>query len=100
MKLLKKIFTLFLILLILNLYLPNLTFAEKVITKHSPEIRTTPEQDIPIIKEKKKSSWTWLILVALLGGVAAAAGGGGGDGGDSSSGGGGTTTTGDLTVGW
>ena len=96
MKLLKKIFTLLLILLMLNFYLPNLTFAEQALTKHPPEIRTTPEEDIPI-KVKKTSSWTWLILVALLGGVAAAAGGGGGD---SGGGGGTTTTTGDVTVGW
>ena len=96
MKLLKKIFTLLLILLMLNFYLPNLTFAEQALTKHPPEIRTTPEEDIPI-EVKKTSSWTWLILVALLGGVAAAAGGGGGD---SGGGGGTTTTTGDVTVGW
>jgi len=100
MKLLKKIFTLLLILLMLNLYLPNLTLAEKVITKHPPEIRTTSEEDIPTIKVKKTSSWTWLILVALLGGVAAAAGGGGGDSGGGGGGGGDTTTTGDVTVGW
>jgi len=103
MKLLKKIFTLLLILLILNLYFPNLTFAEHKylyakagITKHKPEILSTPEENIPTIKVKKTSGWTWLILVALLGGVAAAAGGGGGG----SGGGGGTTTTGDVTVGW
>ena len=103
MKLLKKIFTLLLILLVLNLYLPNLIFAEHKylyakagITKHKPEILSTPEENIPTIKVKKTSGWTWLILVALLGGVAAAAGGGGGG----SGGGGGTTTTGDVTVGW
>jgi uncharacterized membrane protein YfcA len=98
MKFLKKIFTLLLILLMLNFYLPNLTFAEQALTKHPPEIRTTPEEDIPMIQEKKKSGWTWLILVALLGGVAAAAGGGGGDSGGGV--GGTTTTTGDVTVGW
>jgi len=79
MKLLKKIFAALLILLTLNLYLPDITFAEASITKHKPEIKSTPEQEIPTIKEKKTSGWTWLILVALIGGAAAAAGGGGDD---------------------
>jgi hypothetical protein len=97
MKFLNRIFISLLILSIFNIYLPNLTFADQVLTKHPPEIRTTPEEDIPMMKGKKTSGWTWLILIALLGGVAAAAGGGGGD---SGGGGGTTTTTGDVTVGW
>jgi len=104
MQFLKKLFIAVLTFLTMVLYLPRITFAQQVdlyakasITEHAPKSRTAPEKDIPMIKKKKTSGWTWLILVALLGGVAAAAGGGGGDGGG---GGGTTTTTGDVTVGW
>ena len=103
MQSLKKLFIVVLTFLTMVLYLPRITFAQQVhlyakasITEHAPKSRTTPEKDIPIIKKKKTSGWTWLILVALIGGVAAAAGGGGG--GDD--GGGPTPTTGDVTVGW
>ena len=102
MQSLKKLFIAVLAFLTVALYLPRMTFAQEVqlyakasITEHAPKSRTTPEKDIPMIQEKKKSGWTWLILIALLGGVAAAGGGGGGGGG-----GGTTTTTGDVTVGW
>jgi len=106
MESLKKLFILVLILSILNLYLPNIAFAEQHqlfakadITKHKPEILSTPEEDIPTIKAKKTSGWTWVILLALIGGVAAAAaGGGGGDGGGG--GGNGDGDTGDVTVTW
>jgi hypothetical protein len=101
MQSLKKLFIAVLTLLTVVLYLPRITFAQQVhlyakagITEHAPKSRTTPEKDIPIIKKKKTSGWTWLILVALLGGVAAAGGGGGGDGGSPA------PTTGDVTVGW
>ena len=108
---LKKLFTVVLILSILNLYFPNTTFAEQhhlfakaEITKHKPEILSTPEEDIPTIKAKKTSGWTWVILLALIGGVAAAAAAGGGDGdsGGGSSGGGGSDggDSGDVTVTW
>ena len=107
MKLLKRIFAGMLILLVLNLYLPNVAFAEhrylyakKEITQHEPEILSTPEEEIPTVKVKKSSGWTWLILLALIAGGAAAAAGGGGEtptpplngdnGGD----------TGDVTVNW
>lgn len=104
MKSLKKLFTVVLILSILSLYFPNITLAEQHhlyakagITDHKPEILSTPEEDIPTIKKKETSSWTWVILLALIGGVAAAAGGGGGSSGGGSSGGG---DTGDVTVTW
>ena len=104
MKSLKKLFTLVLILSILNLYLPNITFAGQPqiykkagITKHKPEILSTPEEDIPTIKAKKTSGWTWLIAIGLIGGVVAAAAGGDGDGGG---GGGGGGDTGDVAVTW
>ncbi len=105
MKLLKRIFIALLILLTFNLYLPSISFAEAAVTKHEPEILSTPEEDIPEedipIKENGKSSWTWVILLALVGGLAAAVGGGGGGGGDG--GGGGSTPPpdeGDVTVTW
>ncbi len=99
MKSLKKLLSAVLILLVLNLYLPNITFAEQHqlfakagITKHKPETLSTPEEPIPIEVVKKKSyTWLWTLLgLAVIGGAAAAAGGGGGDGGDS----------GDVTVTW
>jgi len=92
MKSLKKLLMLVLVLSILNLYLPNIAFAENPqlfakaeITKHKPDILSTPEEDIPTIKKKKTSSWTWLILLVLAGGLAAAVGGGGGDDGGGAS---------------
>ncbi len=110
MKVLKRIFIALLILLTFNLYLPSITFAEQHyvyakagITKHKPETLSTPEEDIPTIKEKKRSGWTWLILLGLAGGAAAAIGGGGGDdsGGSGSGGGGGDGgDAGDVTVTW
>lgn len=79
MKLVKRIFVALLILSVMNLYLPKITFAEQHyvyakagVTKHKPEILSTPEEDIPTIKEKKTSGWTWVILLVLAGGVAAA----------------------------
>ncbi len=95
MNLLKKIFTALLILLIFNLYLPTLTFAEQAPTKQPLKIRATPPEDIPEIKEKKTSTWTWVLLVALIGGVAAAASGNGGDGGEPT-----PTTDTCATVSW
>lgn len=103
MKAAKRIFSAFLILLMLNLYLPSLTSAEQhnspakaAITEHPPQILATPEEKIPTIEEKG-SSWSWLIVLALAGGVAAAAGGGGGGGGG---GGAPPPPTGTVTVGW
>lgn len=111
MKLVERIFVALLILSVMNLYLPKITFAEQhyvyakaSVTKHKPEILTTPEEDIPTIKVKKTSGWTWVILLALIGGVAAAAGAAGGDdgddGGDGSGDGGDSGDSGDVTVTW
>ena len=104
MKSLKKLLTLVLILSVMSLYLPNLTcaeqrplFAKAGVTEHKPEILSTPEEDIPTIKAKKTSGWTWLIAIGLIGGVVAAAAGGDGDGGG---GGGGGGDTGDVAVTW
>ena len=93
MKSLKRIFTALLILLTFNLYLPKITFAEQSLTKHPLETRSTPEEEIPTIKEKT-SGWKWLIVLGLVGGMVAVAagGGGGGNGGDSE--------TGDVDYNW
>lgn len=99
MKTLKKIFTALLILLILNLYLPNITFAEQAITEHRIKTRSTPAEDISTIKAKKTSGWTWLLAIGLVAGLAAAAGGSGGGGGGSSGGGNGGDS-GDYKVSW
>ena len=86
MKSVKRILAAVLILLMVNLYLPEIAGAEKhspakaAITEHPPQILSTPEEKIPTV-EAKRSSWTWLILIALVGGAAAAGGGGGGGGG-------------------
>ena len=85
MKLVKRIFTALLILLIFNLYLPNISLAGQALTKHPLETRSTPEEEIPTTKAKKTSSWTWLIVLGLVGGIAAVAAGGGGDSPPSSS---------------
>ena len=108
MKLVERIFVALLILSVMNLYLPKITFAEQHyvyakadITKHKPEILSAPEEDIPTIKEKKTSGWTWVILAALIGGAAAAASSGGGDdGGGDSSGSDDSGDTGDYTGIW
>jgi uncharacterized membrane protein YgcG len=110
MKLLKTTFTSLLIFSVFNLFLPWIAFAEEghlfakaVVTKHRPEILSTPEQDIPVEKVKKTSfKWIWVLLgVGAVGAVAAGGGGGGGDsGGGSGGGGGGSGATGDVSVSW
>jgi len=82
MAYLKKLCILVLALLMLNLYIPRLSLAQEYLTslkvpKHEPQSWSIPEQDIPTVKVKKTSGWTWLLLIALIGGAAAAAGGGG-----------------------
>jgi len=83
MEYIKKTFIIVLVILTLNLYLPKMAlaqqqFASADVPKHEPQSWGTPEEDIPTIKKKKTSGWTWVILLALIGGLAAAAGGGGG----------------------
>ena len=110
MKFLEKNLILLLILSLLNLYLPRLSFSQvgfidPEITKHSPEMRSSPEENIPVEEvSKKRTDWVWWVLGALVVGgaiAAAAAGGGGGGGGGSSnntssSGG----NSGSVAVGW
>jgi hypothetical protein len=85
----------------LSLYFPDISFAEKElftaksgITKHRPQVVSTPEQDIPTVKEKKTRLWPCCLGLALLGAAAAAGGGGGGDDNGSSNG------TGNIGVTW
>ncbi len=99
MKIFKKIFTLLLILMAFNLYLPKMTvaedsyfFAQAGITEHSPESLSTPEEDIPgdiVTHSKKKGkTWLWVLLGAVVigGGAAAVLAGGGDDSGGDDSG--------------
>ena len=62
MKAFKKSLTVLLILSIVNLFIPKATCAEPTPTKHPLEIRSTPEEDIPTVKEKKtKEGKDWYI---------------------------------------
>jgi len=104
MKSLKRIFTGMLIIFVMNLFLSHMTFAEHRVlyakagvTEHEPEILSTPEEDMPTVKVKKKS-WGWYILLVLIAGGAAAAAGGGGD--DESNGDATSSTTGSYTGTW
>jgi len=76
MKSLKRIFTGMLIIFVMNLFLSHMTFAEHRVlyakagvTEHEPEILSTPEEDMPTVKVKKKS-WGWYILLVLIAGGA------------------------------
>lgn len=81
MKMIKKSLIALLILSTVNFFILNATFAESSFTKHPLEIRSTPQEEIPKIKVKEGSGWTWVLVLGLIGGVAAAlSGGGDGDG--------------------
>ncbi len=108
MKMIKNIFIVLLILSLLNLYLPRVTFSqigdiEEEITNHAPEMRATPEENIPVEVVKKRGPiWLWVVLgLLLIGGTLAlvTAGGGGGGGGNSSSNSSGGSS-GSVGVGW
>ncbi len=79
MKLVKRIFIVLIILLTLNLYLPNITFAQQThfyakaqITQHPPQILASPEEKIPVKKvTKKKSKWLWKMIGLIVTGGAA-----------------------------
>ena len=81
MSLLKNLFIFFLIVLTLNFSLSNIAiaqqfYAEADVPEHSPQSWSTPEEEIPTVEVKKKSSWIWWILglAVVAGGAAAAAG--------------------------
>ena len=104
MESLKKLLIAVLIFLTMILYLPRVAFAQQAqlhtkasITEYAPKSRTTHEKDIPMIKKKKTSSWTWMLLVGV---IALLAGAAGGKAATSTTGGGTTPATGDVTVGW
>ncbi len=79
MSLLKHLLVCFLIVLTLNFSLSNIAiaqqfYAEADVPEHSPQSWSTPEEEIPTVKVKKKGSWLWWILgLAVIGGGAAAA---------------------------
>jgi hypothetical protein len=111
MRFLEKILVLMLIFSLLNLNLPRLSFSQvgfiqPEITKHPPEMRSSPEENIPVEEvTQKRTSWLWWVLgLLVVGGAIAIAGAGarGGGGGSSanstssSSGG----NSGSVSVGW
>lgn len=101
MKVIKKSLIVLLILATANLFIPKAIFAEQGPTEHPLEIRSTPPEDIPKIKVKKPSGWTWVIVLGLVGGmVAAASSAGGGSSGGSGGSGGGSGYTGSYTGTW
>ena len=107
----KKIFILFLAALLLNVNFPGVTFSQVgqidgEIAQDPPEMRSTPEEDIPVETVKKWPAWVWVglgvLVVGAAVGIAAAAGGGGGGGGSSNAS---PATTasggkGSVAVGW
>ncbi len=112
MRFLEKILILLLIFSLLNLHLPRLSFSQvgfiqPEITKHPPEMRSSPEENIPVEEvTQKRTSWLWWVLglAVVVGAIAIAAAAGGGGGGSSSNS---TSTTsssggnsGSVGVGW
>lgn len=75
---------------------------QEQITRISPKIRLSPQEELPVRTETKVSGWTWVVLALLAaGGAAAMAGGGGGGGsGASTSVPAASTTSGNATVHW
>lgn len=94
MKLLYKCISGFLVLTLIGLYVPRISFCadsklfaradRKTITRHEPEIMSAPEQEMPLGTaeqvKKKKSPWLWIGLGLGLAALAGIAGGGGGGG--------------------
>ncbi len=113
MKRLFKCIAGLLVLSVIGLYCPNVSFGagsglfakadKRTITRHEPRIKSEPAKDIPVAVaasgEKKKTPWLMIGLgaAAVVALAALAAGGGGGGGG-----GGGTPEPqeGTITVGW
>ena len=106
MEFLKKFLIFLLILSLWNFCFPRLSFSqvgkiETEVTKHPPEMRSSPEENIPVQeKTEKRRGWIWVIVgILVVGaaiGIAAAAAGGHGGGGNNNSGG----NSGNVTVGW
>jgi len=106
MENLKRALVLVLIPSILVFFPPRVTLAEEAsyyaqgdIKKHTPEVLSMPEEEMPTEKVLKPApKWPWVVLGLILVGVAVAAfagGGGGGGGGGSTPGG-----SGSVSAGW
>ena len=107
MEISKKILSLVLILIVLNLSFTSAVYANADgVTGSAPEMLATGEEDIPVEKIDKKISYWLYVLggVLIAGGAAAAASGGGGGGGDGdtppASNPPPASTTGDVAVTW
>lgn len=110
MKFLEKLLILLLIFSLLNLYLPRGAFSQvgfikPEITKHPPEMRSSPEENIPVQEvTKKRTRWVWWALgLLVVGGAIALAGagaGGGGGGSSSSSNSSSGGNSGNVSIGW
>jgi hypothetical protein len=108
----KKILIIFLTALLLNVNFPRVIFSqvgeiEEEIAQHPPEMRSTPEEDIPVQTVKKGwPAWVWVglgvLAVGAAVGIAAGAGGGGGGGGSSNTSPSSTASgsKGNVAVGW
>lgn len=112
MKRLFKCIAALLMLSVVGLYSPSVSFCtelgllakadKKTITRHEPKIMSEQEKEIPIAAaktaERKKQSWLLIGLgaAALVGLAAIAAGGGGDGGGDNPP----SEKEGDITVSW
>jgi hypothetical protein len=102
MKMIRNIFIMLLILSLLNFYLPRVAFSqvggiEEEITKHAPEMRSTPEENIPVeVVKERRAIWVLLGLLVIGGTLALVTTGGGGNGTGNSSGG----NSGNIAVGW
>lgn len=107
MKLLSKSIVGLLIVSVIGLYFPGVSFCTdaeidtgsgmKQITWHKPKVMSEPEKDIPVVAtkavENKGLNWLWIGgAAALVVGLAAAAGGG--DSGDSDG------SDGNISVSW
>ncbi|HSR12809.1 MAG TPA: hypothetical protein VLS90_15305, partial [Thermodesulfobacteriota bacterium] len=113
-KRMRKILILLLVVSVVNLYVPRVAFAqvgdiEEDITKNPPEMRSTPEENIPVETVRKGiPTWVWVgvgvLAAGAVAGIAAGAGGGGGGGGGSSAapatGGSASGNKGSVAVGW
>jgi len=103
----KKNITLFLILSVINFYLPTYLYAQETTKKTENDIiEYEPESSISTAKKLPATGggvkWLWALLgVAVIGGVVAAAGGGGSDdGGGSNDNDDDSTATGGIGGSW
>jgi hypothetical protein len=103
MKIFKKITSLMLILLALNLGLPRLSFSEEGLfaqadpKTHAPEVLSTPEEEIIPVPPPPPPIWPWVVggVVIVAAAVAAALAFGSHNGSS-----GGSPNSGSVSVGW